>query len=301
MKRREEFNRNLCLSLLVFFVVMVLFMTSCVDDIDSQSSEDPFGAGIIGIESNPDSLFGNANGTSEIEVNTEVFPDGSSVEFEITGSSTGISSSARTHGLPTFLRGCLIESDSTLSNGGKAFATYLAGINIASGALLASENPPIETVNVAVSITPPNGDRESDFVSVILNPVGIIPPEDIEVETRLGGDPLSTFVTLEFITIGIPPGTVVNFSLSRPDLGVLNPTSAPVVGSEEVGSVTTQYTTFNNTGGTQVIIASLVLPNPFDRYPSRCPDVPESDRRVEEQVVITQTVPEPTPAPTPSP
>ncbi len=297
MKRRKESNRNLCLSLLVFLTLVVLSISSCVDDIDSQSSEDPFGAGIIGIESNPDSLFGNASGTSEIEVNTEVFPDGSSVEFEITGSSTGISSSARTHGLSTFLRGCLIEADSTLSNGGRAFATYLAGINIASGASLASEAPPIETVNVAVNIIPPNGDRESDFVSVVLNPVGIVPPEDTEIETRPAGDPLSTFITLEFITVGIPPGTVVNFSLSRPDLGVLNPTSAPVVGSEESGSVTTQYTTFNNTGGTQVIIASLVLPNPFERYPSRCPDVPESYRRVEEQVVITQTAPEPTPSP----
>jgi hypothetical protein len=93
---------------------------------------------------------------------------------------------------------------------------------------------------------------------------------------------------------------MVDFTLSRSDLGSLNPTSTPVSGPEDSGVAATQYTTVNNTGGTQVVTATAVLPNPFDFDPS-CPNVPESDRTIQEFVVITQSVPEPTPSPSPTP
>jgi len=278
------------ISLFVLFAFVLLLGASCINNADNQSSDDPFGDKQILVNPNPDVLFGNGSSESEIEVivNPATVQDGSGIVFNLTGSD-----------LPSDLRGCLRDADTVIS-GAQAFADYIAGIFIASSAELQASEPPTATVNVAASVTPPGGgDSDSNFGTVILNGVGIIPPENIDdLVTNPPDDPISIFVTLEFQTIGIPPGTTVNFTVSRHDLGSLNPTSTPVVGSEDSGLAATQYTTVNNTGGTQVVTAKIILPNPFDIDPN-CPNVPEADRTIEEFVVITQSVPEPTPAPTP--
>jgi hypothetical protein len=280
------------IALSVLFAFVLLLGASCVNDLDNESSQDPFGDKQILVDPNPDVLFGNGSHESEIEVivNPATVQDGSGIVFNLTGSD-----------LPSNLRGCLRNADTVIS-GAHAFADYIGGIFIASSAELQASEPPTARVNVAASVTPPGGgDSDSNFGTVILNGVGMIPPEDIEdLVTNPADSPTSIFVTLEFQTVGIPPGTTVSFTVSRPDLGSLNPTSTPVVGSEESGLAATQYTTVNNTGGTQVVTARVVLPNPFDIDPN-CPNVPEADRTIEEVVVVTQSVPEPTPAPTPTP
>jgi hypothetical protein len=145
-------------------------------------------------------------------------------------------------------------------------------------------------VNIAVTVTRSGTqDTESDFVQIPLLGVGIIPPEDFELEVPETGDPSSVGATLEFLTVGVPPGTIVNFSLSNNALGSLNPTSTPVLGSEESGSAVTEYTAVNGAGGTQVVTARAVLPNPADVDPD-CPNVPEAERTIEEVVIITQSV-----------
>lgn len=278
------------LALVLLVTVAISAGISCTNSLGGRNtSDDPINLGIIAFFFNPDVIFGNGSDETEVQVSTEEFPDGSAIDFNITASS-----------LPQALRGCFFNADTQLSNGGEAFVNYVGGINIASSTELLSDEPPVETVNIAATVTPPGGNPESDFQQLVLFPVGIIPPEDIEdLVTNPAGDPTSVFQTLEFQTVGLPPGTVVDFSLSRPDLGSLDPTSAPVTGSVDAGFVATQYTTVNNTGGTQVVTATAVLPNPFDINPN-CPNVPESQRTIEESVTITQSVPEEEPTPTPA-
>jgi hypothetical protein len=263
---------------------------SCTNSLGGRNtSDDPINLGIIAFFFNPDVIFGNGSAETEVQVSTEEFPDGSAIDFNITSSS-----------LPQALRGCFFDADTQLSNGGQAFVNYVGGINIASSAELLGDEPSVETVNIAATVTPPGGNPESDFEQLVLFPVGIIPPVDTDLESGPMGGP-STFLTLPFQTVGLPPGTIVDFSLSNPAIGDLSPTSTEVVGSEDSGQVVTQYTAVDFTGGTQFVTATAVLPNPVDVNPN-CPDVPESQRTIEESVVITQSVPEeesPTPTPTP--
>jgi hypothetical protein len=194
------------------------------------------------------------------------------------------------------LRGCLFDAGAVLSNGGQAFVDYVGGINIASSSELLSEQPPVETVNIAATVTPPGGNPESDFGQVVLNPVGIIPPDDQDLDVPQAGDPGTAGLTLEFAAVGLPDGTIVNFALSNPAKGILNPTSDEVAG----GLAVTEYTATNGQAGTQVVTATAILPNPFDSDPN-CPNVPVADRTIKEIVVITQSVPEEEPSPSPTP
>lgn len=267
------------LAISILFAGVFIAGVSCVQGTGDQSSDDPINTGIIAFLFNPDVIFGNGSSGTEIQTTTEIFPDGSAINFKITGSS-----------LPQALRGCLFDADTVLSNGGQAFVDYVGGINIASSSELLSEEPPVEGVNIAATVTPPGGDTETDFGSVLLNPVGMIPPEGTALESGALGDP-STFLRLTFDTIGLPPGTIVDFTLSNPAIGTLSPMSDAVVGSEDSGSVTTQYTSINETGGAQVVTATAILDNPSDINPN-CPDVPEGQRRVQETVFIDQSVPD---------
>jgi len=274
------------LALVVMFAGVIAAGISCVQGANNSGSDDPINTGIIAFFFNPDIIFGNGESETEIQASTELFPTGSPIDFEITGSS-----------LKQALRGCLFNEDSVLDNDGHAFVDYVGGINIASSAELLSDEPPVEGVNIAATVMPPGGDSETDFGTVLLRPVGMIPPEDTELTSGDMGGPMIG-LTLEFQTIGLPPGTIVNFTVSNPGIGSVSPTSVAVVGSEDVGSAITQYTSVNNTGGTQVVTARAILPNPFDINPN-CPSVPESERTIEEFIIITQSVPEESPTPTP--
>ncbi|MER3445931.1 MAG: hypothetical protein C4291_03430 [Candidatus Dadabacteria bacterium] len=284
----------LFLALILLFFVGTFCGTNSLDNGGSQSSN---GVGQIFVNPNPDVLFGNGakpDGTghaqidAEIQVSTGQIPDGSSVQFELTGTD-----------LPSFLSGCLINPSTILING-QALVDYVVGIFIPKSTSCSGTTPPTAKVNVAVTITDSNGIKESRFGKITLQCIGITPPADQQITTNPPTDTVNfVFLTLEFQTIGILPGTTVNFSLSRPDLGSLSPTSAPVGGSETAGTVSTQYTA-QNKGGTQVITATITLPNPSDVDP-RCPSVPIEDRQVQAVVTITQSTPQPTPAPSPGP
>lgn len=277
--------------LLLFFSLLLLlfFGAMCTNGLDNVGSDNnPSGAGIIFVNINPSTTFGNGSATdslSQVQVITQQLPDGSTITFQLNSRS-----------LPTSLRGCIIDADTILHDGGQAFAKYLPGIVIVPGGT--STPPPPSTVNIAAIITTPQGVKQQDFGTVILNAVGITPP--VADQPITSGSCIPIFVTLQFLTIGIPPGTPVTFTLGNPGLGCLKPTSAKVVGSEASGTVSTEYDMKNNTGGTQVITATLVLPNLFDPIDRpNCPDIPEVDRTIQVVVTITQSAPPPTPAPTP--
>jgi hypothetical protein len=268
--------------LLLSFLLLLFGGTFCTNSLDNGGTQSSTGAGQIVINLKPNSLFGNGNELSQVQVVTGQIPDGSTVEFKLTGSN-----------LPDILEGCLLDKGTTVVNG-QVSANLLAGIVIASG----SGTPAPATVNVAVTITGPDGKPETRFSTVILNPVSIVPPASQTVTVNPDGSSTSAFVSLTFETIGILPGTTVNFLVNPSGPGSVSPTSATVSGSEGSGIVTTQFNTVNGMGGTQTVTAQVILPNPHDINPS-CPDVPEVDRTVEASVVITQSLPTPTPASSP--
>ncbi len=277
-------------ALLLLFAGVLSAGTSCINGLgEGNTSDDPINLGIIAFFFNPDVNFGNSSDETEVQISTEEFPDGSAVQFDVRNSS-----------LPQALRGCFFDADTVLSNGGQAFVDYTGGINIASSTDLLSDAPPVAGVNIAATVTPPGGNPESDFETLLLNPVGMVPPPDTDLTSgEMGGSAIG--LTLEFQTIGLPPGTtIVNFTVSNPGIGSVSPTSVAVLGSEDVGSAVTQYTSVNNTGGTQVVTARAILPNPSSINPN-CPNVPEADRTVEEFIIITQSAPDAGPSPSPPP
>lgn len=273
---------------LVFIALLMTFQHSCNNSLDNNKvSGNPINTAIIGISGNPGTLFGNACDESVIQVNTELVPDGTPIDFEITFSND----------LPPILRGCLFDGSLTVE-GGLAFVNYLAGVLIGIGDLA--------TVNISVTVRPIDGDEESDFISVILEGVGIIPPEDLSIEVPNGmeEDPQPVFVTLSFQTVGIKPGTLAEVSISNPAIGFLNDGAemvvVPVQGSDEAGQFVVQYTGAIGLGGAQIITARIMLVIPPELV-AFCPMPPPDDLLIEATVVITQSVAaaaEPTPEPT---
>ncbi len=262
-------------SVLLFFVLLLSTQYACLDGLDGDSSENPINTAIIGLSVNPATLYGNACEDSFIQVDTNLVPDGTPIEFEITFSGSG---------LPPQLRGCLFDSSVTVQDE-FAFINYLAGVLIGIGETA--------TVNISATIHPVDGDEESDFTTVTLDGVGIAPPTAGPVTVPDDpGDP-QVFLTLIFNTIGIKPGTLAEVSLSNPALGLFeggfDVVEVPVFGSIDAGQFIVQYNASNGQGGTQIIIARIQLQIPPEFF-AVCPLISDEDGLIEVSIVITQSV-----------
>jgi len=273
---KTKFTRQL--SVLLFSVVLIGALSSCTNSLDNNNvSENPVNTAIIGLSGNPGTLFGNACSDSVIQVNTEIVEDGTPIEFEITFSVE----------LPPLLRGCLFDASPVVFDG-LAFVNYLAGVLIGIGQ--------IATINISATINPIDGDTETDFITIILQGVGIIAPANQDVMVDNADDPDES-ITLIFQTVGIKPGTEVELTLTREDLGgfatslggLASTILAIVQGTEDSGEFVVEYVAFAGAGGTQIITASILLVVPPE-LAALCPMPPEEDLLVEVTVVITQTV-----------
>ena len=280
------------LSMLVFLVMLTAAL-GCSNSLSNNNvSDNPINTAIIGLSGNPGTLFGNGCSDSVIQVNTGIVENGTPIEFEITFSAS----------LPPALRGCLFDASPVVFDE-IAFVNYLAGILIGIDQTA--------TVNISATINPPEGDTESDFITITLQGVGIVPPENQDLTVpSFDSEALDVFLTLAFTTVGIKPGTEVEVSLSNPGLGFftggMDGMVFPVVsGSEEAGEFFVQYNAFRGAGGTQVITARIILEIPPE-LAAICPIPAEDDLTVEVSFSITQSVeememPMPTPEPTPMP
>ena len=267
---------------LLSFLILSLTLAAALGCSNSLSnnnvSDNPINTAIIGLSGNPGTLFGNGCSESVIQVNTGIVEDGTPIEFEITFSAS----------LPPDLRGCLFDASPVVFDE-IAFVNYLAGILIGTGQTA--------TVNISATINPPEGDTESDFITITLQGVGINTPDniDLEVPNPQDTEALNVFLTLPFTTVGIKPGTVVEVSLSNPALGFFEDgtdiTFPVVIGSVEAGEFFVQYNA-NRVGGTQVITARLVLEIPPE-LAAICPIPLEEDLTVEASFSITQSVADP--------
>ncbi len=272
-------------SVLLFFVLLLGTQYACLDGLNSDGSDNPINTAIIGLSANPATLYGNASEDSFIQVNTNLVPDGTPIDFNIEFSSSG---------LQPQLRGCLFDSSVTVQDE-FAFVNYLAGVLIGIGETA--------TVNVSATIHPVDGDEESDFLTMNLQGVGIAPPTagPVEVPNAETPDAQDVDVTLTFTTVGIEPGTIAEVSISNPMIGTLNGgfevVEVPVLGSINAGQFIVEYTAFVGQGGTQIIIARIQLQIPPEFF-AICPLISDDDGLIEVVLVITQTVAAP-PAPAP--
>lgn len=271
--------------IIFFSIVLLAACNSGTDDLDNrQGSQNPFGAQIIVVDSNDNTVYGNLSDLIEvvINVNEQLTPDGTQVDFEF--SSTD---------LPITQRGCVLGEENFISDG-QAVLDLLAGLFIDESPNTMDELPAF--VNVGVTLTRAGGQQESRFFPIAINPVRLISPADTEITTNPVGAPTTLFITLQFMTEGIPVGTIVEFEASNTAIGDVEESMVPVMGTKAEGQAIVQYTTVNGTGGTQVITASIVLPDPATMDPD-CPSIPETQRTLQEVVVIDQSAPDEEPEP----
>ncbi|MCC6712343.1 MAG: hypothetical protein IT344_03185 [Candidatus Dadabacteria bacterium] len=291
------------ISILMFLGLMVLSQHACVDSLDGgDESENPVNTFLMNMSANPNTLFGNASEESFIQVDTLLVPDGSEIDYEITFSSSG---------LPPALRGCLFDSSGAVINN-EAFVNYLAGVLVGINETA--------SVNISATVTLADGRRESDFLSVNLDGVGIIPATPgpspgtdplIVPHPSVTPAPTNVAVPLTYQTVGLEPGTLVEISLSNPDIGSLNSGTdpeigddllfTPVLGNVNSGQFFVQYNGFVGQSGTQIIFARTQLQIPPE-LSLVCPLISEEDGLIEVIIIITQEVAAPpTPGPTPGP
>jgi len=288
------------ISILAFLGLMVLSQHACVDSLDSNDgSENPVNTFIMNMSANPNTLFGNASEESFIQVDTLLVPDGSEIDYEITFSSSG---------LPPALRGCLFDSSGTVINN-EAFINYLSGVLVGINETA--------SINISATVRLADGRSESDFLSVTLDGVGLIPatpgPDTDPVivpHPSTTPAPTNIAVPLTFQSVGLEPGTLVEISLSNPDIGSLNGGGdpqvgeavyvAPILGNVNSGQFFVQYNAFVGQPGTQVILAKTQIQIPPE-FMAVCPLISEQDGLIEVIVIITQEVAEPPLPPTPGP
>lgn len=288
------------ISILAFLGLMVLSQHACVDSLDGgDQSENPVNTFIMNMSANPNTVFGNASEESFIQVDTLLVPDGSEIDYEITFSSSG---------LPPALRGCLFDSSGTVVNN-EAFVNYLSGVLIGINETA--------TINISATVRLADGRSESDFTTLVLDGVGLVaatpgPDTDPLIVPHPSTTPAPTniAVPLTFQSVGLEPGTLVEISLSNPDIGSLNGGGdpqvgdnifvAPILGNVNAGQFFVQYNGFVGQPGTQIILAKTQLQIPPE-FLIVCPLISEEDGLIEVIVIITQEVAEPPLPPTPGP
>ncbi|HML96040.1 MAG TPA: hypothetical protein PKC29_11485 [Thermodesulfobacteriota bacterium] len=289
------------ISILTFLGLMVLSQHACVDSLDSgDESENPVNTFIMNMSANPNTVFGNASEESFIQVDTLLVPDGSEIDYEITFSSSG---------LPPALRGCLFDSSGTVINN-EAFVNYLSGVLVGINETA--------SINISATVRLADGRSESDFTTLTLDGVGLVaatpgPDTDPIIVPHPSTTPAPTniAVPLTFQSVGLEPGTLVEISLSNPDIGSLNGGGdpeigdaiyvAPILGNVNSGQFFVQYNAFVGQAGTQIILARTQIQIPPE-FITLCPLIAEEDGLIEVVVIITQEVAAPpTPGPTPGP
>ncbi|MGE0368388.1 MAG: hypothetical protein AB7I96_13430 [Candidatus Dadabacteria bacterium] len=297
LKRMFKHKAVKVIAILTFLGFMVLSQHACVDSLDSNDgSENPVNTFLLNMTANPNTLFGNASEESFIQVDTLLVPDGSQVDYEITFSSSG---------LPPALRGCLFDSSGTVINN-EAFVSYLSGVLVGINETA--------SINISATVTLADGRHESDFLSMNLDGVGLVPatpgPDTDPVivpHPSTTPTPTNIAVPLTFQSVGLEPGTLVEISLSNPEIGSLNGGGdpeigdaiyvAPILGSVNAGQFFVQYNAFVGQAGTQVILARTQIQIPPE-FLALCPLISEEDGLIEVVVIITQEV---APAPTEEP
>lgn len=194
-------------------------------------------------------VFANACNIGDIQIDSEALPPNTFIDIDFVPGFNSVGA-------------CILDSSVVLDSDGRAFLDFIADYIVGVGST--------GSFRILLSATTPDGQIISQFADIVLSGIGIVPPTsgegdstftlDITVDDMGVAEELP-FQPLQFTTVGIKPGTVVDFTVSNPPLGDVDVNPAIVSGNVNSGAFTTTY--FPNAfAGTQLLTATITLNTP---------------------------------------
>ena len=216
-----------------------------------------------------DQRFANACQVGTIQIDSEAIPTNTFVDVDFVPGFNNVGA-------------CILDSSVVIDSQGRAFLDFITDYFIGPNTTA--------TFRILLNATTPDGQEITQFANVPVQGIGIIPPEsegggttftlDITVDDMMMAE--IPFQPLQFTTVGIKPGTEVDFSVSNAPLGDVDVNPAIVSGTVESGSFTTTYFP-NVAAGTQLLTATITLDTPQEIL-DQCDEVSSS---IEISVIIT--------------
>jgi len=195
---------------------------------------------------NGDSLFANACQVGDIQIDSEAIEEGTFIDISFVPGFNSVGA-------------CILDSTVVINSQGRAFLDFITDYIIGVGST--------GSFRILLEATTPDGQIIIQFADIVVSGIGIIPPTEDSSSTfalDIPEDGMDVpFLFLQFATVGIKPGTEVDFTLSNVPLGFVDVNPAIVAGNVSVGSFTTTYFP-NILAGTQVLTATITLNTPQD-------------------------------------
>lgn len=193
-------------------------------------------------------VFANACNIGDIQIDSEALPPNTFIDIDFVPGFNSVGA-------------CILDSSVVLDSNGRAFLDFIADYIVGVGST--------GSFRILLNATTPDGQFITQFADIVLSGIGIIPPTsddgeptftlDITID-EMGMDEIP-FQPLQFTTVGIKPGTVVDFTVSNPPLGDVDVNPAIVSGNVNSGAFTTTYFP-NPVAGTQLLTATINLTTP---------------------------------------
>jgi len=219
---------------------------------------------------NGDSLFANACQVGDIQIDSEAIEEGTFIEISFVPGFNSVGA-------------CILDSTVIINSQGRAFLDFITDYIIGVGST--------GSFRILLEATTPDGQIITQFADIVVSGIGIIPPTEDGSSTfalDIPEDGMDVpFLVLQIATVGIKPGTEVDFTLSNVPLGFVDVNPAIVAGNVSAGSFTTTYFP-NILAGTQVLTATITLNTPQDILDA-C-DAVRSSVQISVNITIIQSV-----------
>ena len=194
-------------------------------------------------------VFANACNIGDIQIDSEALSPNTFIDVDFVPGFNSVGA-------------CILDSSVVLNSDGRAFLDFIADYIVGVGST--------GSFRILLSATTPDGQVISQFADIVLSGIGIIPPtgdsEDSTFTLDITVDDMGMaeeipFQPLQFTTVGIKPGTQVDFTVSNPPLGNVDVNPAIVSGNVNSGAFTTTYFP-NPLAGTNLLTATITLNTP---------------------------------------
>ncbi len=219
---------------------------------------------------NGDSLFANACQVGDIQIDSEAIEEGTFIDISFVPGFNSVGA-------------CILDSTVIINSQGRAFLDFITDYIIGVGST--------GSFRILLEATTPDGQIITQFADIVVSGIGIIPPTEDGSSTfalDIPEDGMDVpFLVIQFATVGIKPGTEVDFTLSNAPLGGLDVNPAIVTGNVSVGSFITTYFP-NILAGTQVLTATITLNTPQEILDA-C-DAVRSSVQISVNITIIQSV-----------
>jgi len=217
-----------------------------------------------------DSLFANACQVGDIQIDSEAIEEGTFIDISFVPGFNSVGA-------------CILDSTVIINSQGRAFLDFITDYIIGVGST--------GSFRILLEAITPDGQIITQFADIVVSGIGIIPPTEDGSSTfalDIPEDGMDVpFLFLQFATVGIKPGTEVDFTLSNAPLGDVDVNPAIVAGNVSVGSFTTTYFP-NILAGTQELTATITLNTPQDILDA-C-DAVRSSIQISVNITIIQSV-----------